>query len=188
MRRGILRARPTWAAASRRGLKSSSLRHLAAAPALEEPRQPPCTELTSVGRAEFSSDELRRRQEELETRVHDEAVARYREMAALVTQHGRAASIAQQLLVSWFTPLETALKKEQEDITNREKGIDRSIYGPYLMGIEPAKLAVITIHEFLNLALVESKGIKVVRVASAIGRAVEAERWRPKHTLPQGRM
>jgi DNA-directed RNA polymerase len=125
----------------------------------------------------LSEEELTKRQIQLETRVHQDAIARYKEMQTMVTNLGRGSSLApaQQLLLSWFTPLQAAIEEEVKAIKSKEKGVDRTIYGPHLLLLDSEKLAVIAMHEFINLALADPQGIKVVRVASVIGRAVEAE-------------
>jgi DNA-directed RNA polymerase len=98
-------------------------------------------------------------------------------MQEMVKKFGRGAELApaQKLLLDWFTPLKEAIEEEKEMVKAKKSGIDRSIYGPHLLLLESDTLAVITMHEFVNLALVEPRGIKVVRVATAIGRAVENE-------------
>jgi DNA-directed RNA polymerase len=98
-------------------------------------------------------------------------------MLEVVTEHGKASSLkpAQKLLLNWYTPLCESIAQEQKDIIERKAGVDRSVYGPNLLLLSPETLAVITMHELVNLALVEVDGVKVVRVATAIGRAVEAE-------------
>ena len=92
------------------------------------------------------------RQITLETRAVDAAIARYRREAEAATRRGAAATLppARKLLVSWFKPLAQAIEQEQRRIARGAPGIDRSVYGPYLLQLGPAQLAVITLHCAVN--------------------------------------
>ena len=92
------------------------------------------------------------RQITLETRAVDAAIARYRREAEAATRRGAAATLppARKLLVSWFKPLAQAIEQEQMRIASGAPGIDRSVYGPYLLQLDPEQLAVITLHCAVN--------------------------------------
>lgn len=66
---------------------------------------------------------------------------------------GATLSPSKRVLVKWFEPLVEAIDREQRDICERERGVDRSSYGPYLILLPPEVLAVITIHEVVNHSL-----------------------------------
>jgi DNA-directed RNA polymerase len=53
-----------------------------------------------------------------------------------------------------------SLEAEQDKVRNGEKGIDRRVYGPYLLLLPPEKLAVIILHTTLSVMM---KGEKVKR-------------------------
>lgn len=122
---------------------------------------------------------LVRRQLALETRAVDEAVCRYREEAKSRDARGEAASAGpgRALLAKWFGPMCDAVAEEQEAVRRREKGTDRGVYGPYLLLVEPQKLAVITMHGVLGLILSEEEAgsVRLTRAALHVGKCVQAQ-------------
>ncbi len=127
------------------------------------------------------------RQITLETRAVDAAIARYRREAESATKRGAAATLppARKLLVSWFKPLAQAIEEEQLRIAQGAPGIDRSVYGPYLLQLDPEQLAVITLHCAVNgFMSPENEGdavgarpgaTRMTKLSTAIGKAVEAQ-------------
>ena len=127
------------------------------------------------------------RQITLETRAVDAAIARYKREAESANRRGAAATLppARKLLVGWFKPLAEAIKEEQYHIAHGTPGIDRSVYGPYLLQLDPEQLAVITMHAAMNCFMSpENEGdavgarpgaTRMTKLSTAIGKAVEAQ-------------
>ena len=123
----------------------------------------------------------------LETRAVEAALARYRREAASMVDRGSAATLpaARKLLVSWFKPLASAIREEQFRVARGLSGIDRCVYGPYLLRVDPEQLAVITMHAAVNSfmspesdadAIGSAPGTtRMTKLAIAIGTAVEAQ-------------
>lgn len=127
------------------------------------------------------------RQLTLETRAVDAALAKYRREAKSMVQRGAGAALpaARRLLVSWFHPLTEAIRAEQYRIAKGESGMDRSVYGPFLLRLDPEQLAVITMHAAINAFMSPEEDAdaagsapgtaRMTKLAVAIGRAVEAQ-------------
>lgn len=123
----------------------------------------------------------------LETRAVEAALARYRREAASMVERGAGATLpaARKLLVSWFQPLAQAIREEQFRVARGISGIDRSVYGPYLLLVDPEQLAVIAMHAAVNAfmspesdaeAIGSAPGTtRMTKLAVAIGSAVEAQ-------------
>ena len=123
----------------------------------------------------------------LETRAVEAALARYRREAASMVQRGAGATLpaARKLLVSWFQPLADAIREEQFRVAKCVPGIDRSVYGPYLLLVDPEQLAVISMHAAVNAfmspesdaeAIGSAPGTtRMTKLAVAIGSAVESQ-------------
>jgi hypothetical protein len=123
----------------------------------------------------------------LETRAVEAARARYRREAAAMVDRNAGATLpaARQLLVSWFQPLADAIRAEQLRVAKGVSGVDRCVYGPYLMRVDPEQLAVIAMHAAVNAfmspesdaeAIGSAPGTtRMTKVAVAIGSAVEAQ-------------
>jgi hypothetical protein len=127
------------------------------------------------------------RQVILETRAVDAAAARYRREVSVAVARGAGATLpaARELLVSWFQPLAEAIRQEQAHVARGTPGVDRSVYGPYLLRLDPEQLAVIAMHAAVNAfmspeadadAVGSAPGTtRMTRLAVAIGRAVEQQ-------------
>lgn len=125
-----------------------------------------------------------KRQVVLETRAVEAAAARYRRDLASAIQRGEGANmpVARRLLLRWFPPLVEAIREEQRLCYLRESQVDRSVYGPLLLLLEPEQLAVITMHCSLNavMELADASApngfpgqTRVTRLALNIGRMIE---------------
>ncbi|KAL4857485.1 DNA-directed RNA polymerase 2B [Chlorella vulgaris] len=135
--------------------------------------------------------ELRRnwqRQVILETKALEATRARYQKEALSAISRGQAASAlpeARQMLLRWFAPLTAAIQREQQRIILGARGIDRKVYGPYLLLLEAEQLAVLTMHSVINsiVAPEEAGGgafsspgqARVTRLSLNLGKAVEAQ-------------
>ncbi|KAL4525788.1 hypothetical protein Ndes2526B_g09281 [Nannochloris sp. 'desiccata'] len=123
----------------------------------------------------------------LETRAVEAALARYRREAASMVERNQGATLpaARKLLVSWFQPLADAIRAEQLRVAKGVSGVDRCVYGPYLMRLDPEQLAVIAMHAAVNAfmspesdaeAIGSAPGTtRMTRLAVAIGSAVQAQ-------------
>jgi DNA-directed RNA polymerase len=129
----------------------------------------------------MTEDEAYVEQTELETEVYRKAIEKYKDTIKQVLQ-GTDKPVKDQdnpqaihsLLLRWYEPLSASIHTEQTNITDGTSGRDRKVYGPYLLELSPEELAVIVLHEFVNMVLVETDGVRVVRAATRVGRAVEA--------------
>ncbi|KAL4451184.1 hypothetical protein ABPG77_009256 [Micractinium sp. CCAP 211/92] len=134
--------------------------------------------------------ELRRnwqRQIILETQALDATRARYQKEHLSLVARGQAASLpeARRMLLKWFAPMTAAIQREQQRIIEGAKGIDRKVYGPYLLLLEPEQLAVLTMHSVINaIVAAEDAGggafsspgqARVTRLSLTIGKAVEGQ-------------
>lgn len=133
--------------------------------------------------------ELRRnwqRQIILETKALDATRARYQKEHLSAIARGQAAAMpeARQMLLKWFAPMTAAIQREQTRIIQGAKGVDRKVYGPYLLLLEPEQLAVLTMHSVINaIVTAEDAGgafsspgqARVTRLSLNIGKAVEGQ-------------
>lgn len=123
-------------------------------------RQPTSTALQALTwHQRFMDDtpagrELRRnwqRQVILETQALEATRARYQKEQLSAWKRGQAAALpeARQLLLRWFGPLTVAIQKEQQRVLLGAKGIDRKVYGPYMLLLEPEQLGVLAMHRWV---------------------------------------
>lgn len=79
-------------------------------------------------------------------------------------------------LVTWYQPMMDALLAEGQKIERRESGVDRSIYGPYLLTLPPSKVAVVTLDTVIGAILRNGNaGVKIAVLLSEIGSLLEIE-------------
>ena len=136
------------------------------------------------------SDERRRlehRQRNNEILAVDNEVKRYKEGQLATAQRGDGVSlpIGRRLLQGFFEPLSNAIAVEQESIRLKVPGVDRNNYGPFLLMLNPDKLAVITLHVVVGQLMKGEESFspdqpqagmcKFVRVVERLGEAVQAE-------------
>ena len=123
---------------------------------------------------------------QLESLALDEAVANYAQLTAtLVTLHkGAQLRPAQRMMLTWYSPLVSAIEKEQEraKAMKERKAIDQHL--PYLLHLSAPQLAVLTMHTMFSLALAGGAGerreglgggVKFVLAAAQIGHTVNME-------------
>ena len=91
-----------------------------------------------------------------------------------VKQDGSVAKATKNIILMWWKPLAALIHEEQEKLHRAMTGDDRKKFTPYLMQVKADELAMLTVMEFLNLVLVNADGVRVVKAAQKIGRAVEA--------------
>lgn len=94
--------------------------------------------------------------------------------------------MANKLEQQWSTALTAAITEEQQRCLSREPTKDRTIYGGYLLLLDPDILSHITIRETLAATLGPEQGSSLLRVVMSIGEAVEAA-VAASESLPKGR-
>jgi DNA-directed RNA polymerase len=133
------------------------------------------------------------KQIETEVQATQSGVDRYRGQSKDAIKRGDGASVkpAERLCVYWFEPLEAAIADEIDQSKKGMAGRNRGVVGPILSMLDPAKLAVVTMHETLGLCMDEStlftihdkkndeskyeSGVKYSTICYSIGRSVMAE-------------
>ncbi|TDH71339.1 hypothetical protein CCR75_002681 [Bremia lactucae] len=124
--------------------------------------------------------EMRRRyarQLRLECSVYEMAMDKYSASQEKVRQIGRTTetNAAKDLIRKWIPETEKYVKVEQQKIKNGKHSTDSNIYGPALMLLDHAVLAATGMNIMLNMCLMESKGPKFIKLALAMGKAVQEE-------------
>ena len=90
-------------------------------------------------------------------------------------------SLMQRHVVQWFQGLRDAIEMRQKEfLSNQDKRRASNRYGPFLCSLHPDKMAVILSQEAITQALLNGgkdgkDGIALVKLARAIGAAVETE-------------
>ena len=119
----------------------------------------------------------------LESWAVKDGVNRYRAAVADAVERDNGAALkpAERLLIHWLEPLEAAIREEKRAVrgllkTNKDApGIGRAQYGCIMLMIRADRMAVVVIRCVLSACLSEPPGIRVSRIAYAIGRDVVAE-------------
>ncbi|CAL6270165.1 unnamed protein product [Bathycoccus prasinos] len=137
----------------------------------------------------------RERQRRVENESVNDEIKRYREMSEQMAQVGAGANLpaVRQLLTSFYEPLMVGVEREQNMISEGVPGFDRRVYGPYLQLLGADKIAVISLHTIISMLMRgvektrgdvfrdhsrehgEAGSVKFVRLASSLGRVIEAE-------------
>ena len=137
--------------------------------------------------ADPRSRALEHRQRQNEISAVDKEVERYREGASSTAARGDGSSlpVGRRLLQGFFDPLRSAIELEQEAIRLKVPGVDRNNYGPFLLMLNPDKLAVITLHTVISQLMKGDEAFspdtpqagmcKFVRVVERLGEATQAE-------------
>ncbi len=122
---------------------------------------------------------LREEQEVLEANCYEEARQRYKEMLEGAREGGRVAALSsvQQQLMNWTLRLDKLLDEEQGKVWKGvRRGKDRMHYGPLLILLSSDKLAVIVVHEVVNLCMrLGNKGVPASVVVTSVSDAIQAE-------------
>ena len=132
--------------------------------------------------------ELEERQRRNEILAVDREVERYKEEARITRGRGGGAELplGRRLLQGFFAPLTSAIQLEQEAVRLKVQGVDRSNYGPFLLMLNPDKLAVITLHTIISQLMkgeqmfgepneAQAGMCKFVRAVEMLGQSVQAE-------------
>jgi len=107
---------------------------------------------------------------------HQELVRKARDRKAFDSM-----SLMQRHVVQWFQGLRDAIDiRQKEFLSNEDKRRASNRYGPFLCSLHPDKMAVILSQEAITQALLNGGkdgkgGIALVKMARAIGTAVETE-------------
>ncbi|GMF57512.1 unnamed protein product [Phytophthora fragariaefolia] len=124
--------------------------------------------------------EMRRRyarQLRLECSVYEMAVDKHLSSHEKVRALGRSTqtNAAKDLIRKWMPQAEVYIQSEQKKIKAGKHSTDSNIYGPALMLVPHDALAATGMSIMLNMCLVESKGPKFIKMALAMGKAVQEE-------------
>lgn len=132
---------------------------------------------STITRAPLLQGSVLEEQISLETDAVREGVARYRELAAEAVTRGEGSSLkpAERMLVHWLGPLIPEIRRKQRDCRAGRNGTSNGIIGPVITEIAAPRLAVLAVHEILGQCMAEPGGVKVVKLAYSVGRAVVAE-------------
>jgi hypothetical protein len=90
-------------------------------------------------------------------------------------------SLMQRHIVQWFEDIRDAVEiRQKEYLSNKGQGAARKRYGPFLCSLPPEKMSVIVAHEAMTQTLLQSgktgrEGVPLIRIAHAIGSAIETE-------------
>ncbi|OWZ10728.1 DNA-dependent RNA polymerase [Phytophthora megakarya] len=117
------------------------------------------------------------RQLRLECSVYEMAMDKYSSSHEKVRQLGRSTetNAAQELIRKWLPMSIKYVEAEQKKIKGGKHSTDSNIYGPALMLLDAEVLAATGINIMLNMCLMESKGPKFIKLALAMGKAVQEE-------------
>lgn len=124
--------------------------------------------------------ELRRRyarQLRLECSVYEMAMDKFKSSHLKVRQIGRASNTnaAKDLIRQWMGPAQEFIRNEQSRIRAGRHSMDSNMYGPALLMLKPDVLAATGMNVMLNQCLGEAKGPKFIKLALAMGKAVQEE-------------
>lgn len=124
--------------------------------------------------------DLRRRyarQLRLECSVYEMAVDKFKASHLKVQQIGRAAdtNAAKDLIRQWMEPAKEFIQNEQKRIRDGKHSMDSNMYGPALLMLKADVLAATGMNVMLNQCLGEAKGPKFIKLALAMGKAVQEE-------------
>ncbi|KAF1783917.1 DNA-directed RNA polymerase N-terminal domain [Phytophthora cactorum] len=111
------------------------------------------------------------------THANSMAMDKYSASHDKVRQLGRSTSTnaAKDLIRKWIPETEKYIDAEQKKIKAGKHSTDSNIYGPALMLLRHDVLAAIGMNIMLNMCLMESKGPKFIKLALAMGKAVQEE-------------
>jgi DNA-directed RNA polymerase len=119
----------------------------------------------------------------LECFAQREAVTRHQKLVEKARDRRAfdSMSLMQRHIVQWFQGLRDAIESRQKEfLSNQDRRRASTRYGPFLCSLHPEKMAVILSQEAITQALLNSgksgpDGIALVKMAKAIGSAVETE-------------
>ncbi|TYZ68673.1 hypothetical protein PybrP1_007405 [[Pythium] brassicae (nom. inval.)] len=124
--------------------------------------------------------ELRRlyaRQLRLECSVYEMAMEKHEASSLKVRQIGRAThtNAAKELIRNWMVPAREFIEKEQKKIRDGKHSMDSNIYGPALLMLKADVLAATGMNVMLNTCLGDAQGPKFIKLALAMGKAIQEE-------------
>lgn len=132
---------------------------------------------STITRAPLLQGSILETQISLETDAVREGVVRYRQLAAEAVTRGEGSSLkpAERMLVHWIGPLIPEIRRKQRDCRAGRYGKSNGTIAPVIAKIPAPRLAVLAVHEILGQCMAEPGGVKVVKLAYSVGRAVIAE-------------
>jgi DNA-directed RNA polymerase N-terminal len=151
---------------------------------VQRPEPPPLIAPLQPQHALDAMDEITRKhallreQFEIEERTVQEAAEKYKTLVETMARQGRAGSMKpmQRELAGWFEPLCKAIDAEQGKVWANVSGKGRLLYGPLLVLLQPDKLAVMVIHETVNMCLkCGNAGVPTGPLCLHLADAIQAE-------------
>jgi DNA-directed RNA polymerase N-terminal len=151
---------------------------------VQQPEPPPLIAPLQPQHALDAMDEISRKhallreQFEIEERTVQEAAEKYKALVETMARQGRAGSMKpmQRELAGWFEPLCKAIDAEQGKVWANVSGKGRLLYGPLLVLLQPDKLAVMVIHETVNMCLkCGNAGVPTGPLCLHLADAIQAE-------------
>ncbi|RYH29791.1 hypothetical protein EON65_07390 [archaeon] len=135
------------------------------------------TKMHSHGHRPHPKSVLFKRQEAIELKIEEEAKYDRKELLVNLRRIGQSTSTQKvhHGLASWYEPLAQALKEEEEMIKKKIKGVDRQVYGPYLMLLPLDRVAIVALDVVVGQILRSDKSVKIVTLLTEIGSALENE-------------
>jgi DNA-directed RNA polymerase len=119
----------------------------------------------------------------LECSAQREAVLKYQKLVEKARDRKAFDSMGlmQRYIVQWYQALRDAIEiRQKEYLTNQDTRRGKKRYGPFMCSLHPEKMAVILSQEAITQALLSPgkngrEGVPLVKMAMAIGSAVETE-------------
>jgi DNA-directed RNA polymerase len=114
----------------------------------------------------------------LEREARSRGVARYRRLAQEAIDRGDGAHLktAERLMVHWFVPLRRLIAAHKRKlVAARAVRGDPTLYAPFFLRFNSAKMAVATMSEVLGSLMSDPMGVRPMRLWLAIGREINAE-------------
>ena len=172
----MLRSRSgAWLSLRGRGLRGLSQRALPLPLPAASPSQPPSPAAHPHPPPPPLPQRQLERQVQLERRALDMAGRGAGDLLGVLRDSRRMAEQVLQVRLEgqWQRALAGALAAEQARCLRHAPGVDRSVYGAYIVLLEPEVLAHIAIREALAAGLGPEQGAPIMRLAMTVGVAVE---------------
>lgn len=117
------------------------------------------------------------RQLRLECSVYEMAMEKHETSTLKVRQIGRASNTnaAKDLIRNWMIPAREFIENEQKKIRDGKHSMDSNIYGPALLMLKADVLAATGMNVMLNTCLGDAHGPKFIKLALAMGKAIQEE-------------
>ncbi|KAJ0403218.1 hypothetical protein P43SY_000026 [Pythium insidiosum] len=117
------------------------------------------------------------RQLRLECSIYEMAVRKREASLMNVNRLGLTSNTnaAKSLILNWMVPATEFIEAEQRKLRESKHSLDSNTYGPAFLMLKPDVLAATGINVMLNQCLMETRGTKFIKLALAMGKAVQEE-------------